>query len=355
MRAIHTNLPAPTGGMLLAKRPTGIIMALVVLLLANITMSVPKLTEVIIGAVAAARSGDTFSAMDYVGFDREGGVLAVFSFALATGFVWFWMAVKERRCFATIGFTAPREGLAFAGRGWLIGAAMMAVCVLVPVITGQAQLAWASPDASGWGFIAIMLIGFVVQGSTEEILTRGYLTQAVARRWGLVAAVIVQTVFFALMHGMNPGMGPLPVINLALFAIFGSFMSLSEGGLWGICAMHGAWNWAQGNLFGVAVSGQQVSDSFFTFTANPGSADLLTGGAFGIEGSLVCTLVYAVGITIFWNAWKKRRAAEAPQAAQAEATLAAQPAQSVSAAATAIATTQATATPAAEGAVSPTA
>ena len=44
MRPIHTNLPAPTGGMLLAKRPTGIIMAFVVLLLANIAMSVPKLT-----------------------------------------------------------------------------------------------------------------------------------------------------------------------------------------------------------------------------------------------------------------------------------------------------------------------
>ncbi len=320
MRAIHTDLPAPTGGMLLAKRPTGIVMAFVVLLLANIAMSVPKLTEVIIAAVNSVRSGETFNAADYVGFEREDGVLAVFSFALATGFVWFWMAVKERRRFATIGFTSPREGLRLAGRGWLIGAAMMAVCVLVPVITGQAQMAWASPDAGGWGFIAIMLIGFVVQGSTEEILTRGYLTQAVARRWGLVAAVIAQTVFFALMHGMNPGMGPLPVINLALFAIFGSFMSLSEGGLWGICAMHGAWNWAQGNLFGVAVSGQQVSDSFFTFTANPGSADLITGGAFGIEGSLVCTLVYAVGIAIFWNAWKKRRVAETGQTADANTT-----------------------------------
>ena len=353
MRPIHTNLPAPTGGMLLAKRPTGIIMALVVLLLANIAMSVPKLAEVITTAVNAAMNGEPFDATAYAGFDRESGVLAVFSFALATAFIWFWMAVKERRRFATLGFTAPREGLRLAGRGLLIGIGMMAVCVLVPVFTGQAQMAWASPDASGWGFIAIMLIGFLVQGSTEEILTRGYLTQAVARRWGLVAAVIAQAVFFALMHGMNPGMGPLPIINLVLFAVFGSFMSLSEGGLWGICATHGAWNWAQGNLFGVAVSGQQVSDSFFTFNANPGSADLLTGGAFGIEGSLVCTLVYAVGIAIFWSAWKKRRAAEA-----AKAPMAAQPANATAdsnTAGTSSSTADATATPAAEGSVSPTA
>ncbi len=310
MRPIHTNLPAPTGGMLLAKRPTGVIMAFVVLLLANIAMSVPTLTEAIIGALAAVRSGEPFSAMDYVGFDREGGVLAVFSFALATGFIWFWIAVKERRSFATLGFTAPREGLQLAGRGLIIGIGMMAVCVLVPVFTGQAMLAWGSPDASGWGFISIMLLGFLVQGSTEEILTRGYLTQAVARRWGLVAAVIVQAAFFALLHGMNPGMGPLPWINLVLFALFGSFMSLSEGGLWGICAMHGAWNWTQGNFFGVAVSGQQVSDSVFTYSPSAGSTDLITGGAFGIEGSLVTTFVFAAGTVIFWNAWKKHRAAE---------------------------------------------
>jgi len=342
MRPIHTNLPAPTGGMLLAKRPTGIIMALIVLLIAAIVQAAPKLTEVIIDAVNAVLNGEPFDAEAYTGFNREGGVAAVFSFALATGFIWFWMAVKERRRFATLGFTAPREGLRLAGRGLLIGIGMMAVCVLVPLIAGQAQMAWASPDASGWGFIAIMLLGFLVQGSTEEILTRGYLTQAVARRLGLVAAVIAQAAFFALMHGMNPGMGPLPVINLVLFAVFGSFMSLSEGGLWGICAMHGAWNWAQGNLFGVAVSGQQVSDSFFTFTANSGSADLLTGGAFGIEGSLVCTVVYAVGIAIFWNAWKKRRAAESAQPANANTSIAA-------------AATDATAAATAEGAVSPTA
>ncbi len=311
MRPIHTNLPAPTGGMLLAKRPTGITMAVVVLLIAAAVQSAPKMTEVIIAAVNAVRNGEPFSAESYVGFDRLDGVYAVLSFALATAFIWFWLAVKERRSFATLGFTGPREGVRFAGRGLLIGIGMMAVCVLIPLVTGQAQMAWASPDASSWGFIAVMLFGFLVQGSTEEILTRGYLTQAVARRWGLVAAVVAQTVFFALMHGMNPGMGPLPVVNLLLFALFGSFMSLSEGGLWGICAMHGAWNWAQGNFFGVAVSGQHVSDSVFTFTANPGSTDLITGGAFGIEGSLVTTAVFLAGIAIAWKSWQKRRMLEA--------------------------------------------
>lgn len=314
MRPVHTNLPAPTGGMLKAKRPTGIIMAFVVLVIALIAQSIPALSQAIGEAVDAALKGEHYDATVRPGFNRESGLVALFSFGLATLWLWFWMAVKEKRRFASLGFTAPSAGVRLAGRGLLIGIGMMAVCVLVPVVTGQAQMSWASPDAAGFGFIAVMLVGFLVQGSTEEILTRGYLTQAVARRWGLIAGVVIQAAFFALIHGMNPGMGPLPIINLVLFALFGSLMSLSEGSLWGICAMHGAWNWAQGNLFGVAVSGQQVSDSFFTFNANAGSSDLITGGTFGIEGSLVTTVVYAAGIMIFWNVWKKHRAIEAQNA-----------------------------------------
>lgn len=311
MRPIHTDLPAPTGGMLLAKRPTGLIMAFVVLLIAITWQTVPAMAKMITDAVNAAVAGVPFDATVIPVFDRDSGVLALFSFGLATLWIWFWVGVKERRSFATLGFTGARTGLRLAGRGLLIGIGMLAACVLIPLIAGQAQLEWASPDGTSWMFILIMLVGFLVQGSTEEILTRGFLTQAVARRWGLVAAVVVQSIFFAAIHGFNPGMGILPIFNLLLFAVFGSFLSLSEGGLWGICAMHGAWNWAQGNFFGVAVSGQPVTDSVFTYTANPGSIDLLTGGAFGIEGSVVTTLVYLAGIALAWKAWQKRRAIEA--------------------------------------------
>ncbi|NLB47571.1 MAG: CPBP family intramembrane metalloprotease, partial [Microbacteriaceae bacterium] len=300
-----------TGGMLLAQRPTGIIMALVVVVIALIVQSIPAAMQMLI-EIGVARSQGVAPNIGTVGtLDGAAAVITLLSFGLATLWIWFWMAKKEHRRFSTLGFTKPRAGLITAGRGALIGVGMLAICVLVPVIFGQAQLAWAAPDASSWGMIVIMLIGFMVQGSTEEILTRGYLTQAVARRWGLVAAVIIQALFFMLIHGANPGMGVLPIINLIAFAIFGTFLSLAEGGLWGICAMHGAWNWAQGNLFGVAVSGNPLSDTAFTFTAHEGSADLLTGGAFGIEGSLVTTVVFAGAAVICWRIWRKSATAAA--------------------------------------------
>lgn len=307
MRPIHTTLPAPTGGMLRAQRPTGITMAFVVIFIALVVQSLPMLVQAISEGVKAALNGTVYS-FTGTSFDNANATLTLFSFGLGILWLWFWMAVKERRSFATLGFESISRGIRLGGRGVLIGIIMMAICVLVPVIAGQATLQWASPNGTTFAFMAIMLLGFLVQGSTEEILTRGYLTQAVARRWGLLTAVIVQAVFFALLHGVNPGIGFLPIVNLLLFAVFASLMSLAEGSLWGVCAMHGAWNWAQGNLFGVAVSGNPVEAAMLRYESHAGSADLLTGGAFGIEGSLVTTVVYLIGAFIAWKIWQKRRA-----------------------------------------------
>lgn len=310
MRPIHTNLPAPTGGMLAAKRPTGIMMMLVVLLIALILQAVPAVIERIITLAQGSLTGQPLAPGEAVSAGDGITVIAAFSFGMITLWLWFWLAVKEKRGFATLGFTRPRNGLLLAARGFGLGVAMLAVCVLIPVITGQAQLTWGAPTAASGSLILIMMIGFLVQGSAEEIMTRGYFTQAVARRWGLVAAVIAQAVFFTVLHGANPGMGVVPIINLLLFAFFMSFLSLAEGGLWGVCALHASWNWAQGNIFGVAVSGSAVPDSVFTYAAQPDSVDVLTGGTFGIEGSLVTTIVLLACCLISWRAWQKRRSVE---------------------------------------------
>jgi membrane protease YdiL (CAAX protease family) len=302
--------------MLLAKRPTGVTMALLVLVLVIAVQSIPSLIQSAMAAAERAANGEPFSLVVVGATDRWSGVLALLSFGLALLALWLWVAAKERRRFATLGLEGgASSNLRRAARGFGLGLAMIAICVFVPVALGQAQLSWASPDATSWGFILIMLLGFLLQGSTEEVIARGYLTQAVARRWGLVAAIVVQAVFFALLHGMNPGIGLVPILNLLMFALFASVFSLAEGSLWGICALHGAWNWAQGNLFGVRVSGTEVSDSVLGYAAQPGSIDLVTGGDFGLEGSLLTTAVYLVGIAIAWRVFRRKRAAGA--AAQA--------------------------------------
>lgn len=315
---IHA-LPAPTGGMHRARRPTGVVMALVVVALVVVVQSVITVIAILSAELASGASGRPIASdMIELLSTRPGFLISLFGFGAGLATLWLWVHAKERRPFSSLGLELRPAAGALILRGLGVGLLMITICVVVPLLTGQATLTWAAPDASALLFIAVMLLAFLLQGSTEEILTRGFLTQAVARRFGLLVAIAVQAVVFMSMHGANPGMGVLPIINLLLFALFASCYSLADGSLWGICAMHGIWNWAQGNLFGVAVSGQHAADSFFTYTGTPNATSLLTGGEFGIEGSLVTTVVFIAGSVLAVRAFRRRRAADAAADAAAD-------------------------------------
>jgi hypothetical protein len=70
-----------------------------------------------------------------------------------------------------------------------------------------------------------------------------------------------------------------------------------EGGLWGVCAQHAVWNWAQGNVFGMEVSGGASSVPIL-WNLQEAGPDLITGGAFGPEGGLAVTFILLVSIVV---------------------------------------------------------
>lgn len=107
---------------------------------------------------------------DAVGTDGFSGFVVMLSFALGALWLWLWLRAKERRPFASLGFERQRgrSWLALAARGFGVGIVMIAVCVLVPVSLGQARLEWANPNGTSVALVAGMLLGFLVQGSTER-------------------------------------------------------------------------------------------------------------------------------------------------------------------------------------------
>ncbi|MCP3803244.1 CPBP family intramembrane metalloprotease [Allokutzneria sp. A3M-2-11 16] len=238
------------------------------------------------GPDSAALSGQLF------------GLLVPFGSAVAA--VYFWIRLRERRSFRTVGFqTSPKNALV----GACVGFAMFVLVVLITVTTGQMRFeVWGNGhlvNSALIGGVLLAFVGFAVQGSAEEILCRGFVLQALYRKWGLLAAVIVQSLLFVAMHLTNPsGVKPLAVLNLFLFGLFTAAWALYEGGLWGVCAMHAVWNWTQGNVFGVLVSGTEVRTSLLHTRPAEGSNDLLTGGGFGLEASLVTSAVLIVGTAV---------------------------------------------------------
>jgi uncharacterized protein len=247
--------------------------------------------------------------------DAEKGSLQETLVTLLGGFVpallllFVWVRWKEGRSPVTLGFQTPRAGRSI-GFGAVLALVMFSLPVVLNVVSGHMHFVAHDGAWVRWsqlGAVLVLLIGFTVQGSTEEVFGRGYLLQAVNRKWGLASAIVVQSLFFTALHLGNPGMlRPLPIVNLILVSVFLSFWAVREGGLVAVCAWHAVWNWTQGNVFGIRVSGQELSNSLLTVKETSRASSFLTGGDSGIEGSILVTAMISIGIIFAYRAWRRR-------------------------------------------------
>lgn len=207
--------------------------------------------------------------------------------------------VIQKRKMRTLGFKKNNMWKEY-GIGLLVGFGMMAAVVLVAVLTGSMSLQFNKEalTGAGLGTLALIFLGFLFQGMSEEVLCRGYFLVSLARKKGYVwMGVIVSSVAFGALHLGNAGIAPLAFVNLILFGIFAGVYFIQRGNIWGIAAVHSIWNFAQGNIFGVLVSGNDFGTTIFTSTIDEGMT-ILNGGDFGLEGGILTTIVMVAGIII---------------------------------------------------------
>lgn len=232
-------------------------------------------------------------------------ILLIGSFLPMFLLVWFWLWLFERRPFWTIGLERPflKKYL----RGLFVGLVMFASAVFILFALGMVE---TERPVAGFNLIslvgaAVILVGWVVQGAAEEVLARGFLLPIIGLRWNPLLGILFSSIFFALLHFLNPNVSWISFFNLALFGLFAALYALYEGGLWGVFAIHTIWNWAQGNLFGFEVSGLSLQSGMI-FDLMEAGPDWITGGLFGPEGGIVITIVLLVGSLLVWIAGRRR-------------------------------------------------
>lgn len=182
------------------------------------------------------------------------------------------------------------------GMGYLFGIVLIGIPALMLVLFNGSI---AMNENVNYGLLFLFFVGFLVQGASEEVLIRGYLFTSLKKTTNMFWAVTLSSFVFALMHINNPGMGLIPIVNLFLFGVFACFFFLRTKNIWAISALHSAWNFFQGNIFGIEVSGQVFNSSLFTIDSS--APVIISGGSFGLEGGIVVTalLIAATLITIF--------------------------------------------------------
>lgn len=184
-------------------------------------------------------------------------------------------------------------------RGCIIGFGMIATTVFLGVVTKVFTFHGLSNGANIW-LIVILLGGYVIQGMAEEALCRGLIMLSIVRKNKVWQAIVFSSLIFAFIHVNNTGFGLLPTINLFLFAVFEAIYFLKTDNIWGISAIHTAWNFTQGCIFGLSVSGEALLPSVFLVSSN--DAAILSGGQFGPEGGLIVTLILVCSLAmLLWR------------------------------------------------------
>ncbi|MFR6860494.1 CPBP family intramembrane glutamic endopeptidase [Streptococcus pneumoniae] len=216
-------------------------------------------------------------------------ILGLLAFGFILNTVFRWTRKVEKRPIRTLGFY--RENfLSNLLKGFSLGLALFLLTLLGLVALGQYRLDSIYLDTYSLAFTLFTIPFWILQGTAEELVTRAWLIPQLAKRTNLKVAIIISSSLFTLLHLGNPGITFLSAIDLFLFGVAMSLYLLKTDTIWGIGGIHGAWNFAQGNLFGVLVSGQSSGTSIMKFTPQ-GNQDWLSGGSFGIEGSIVSSII----------------------------------------------------------------
>lgn len=230
----------------------------------------------------------------------------IFSFVFISIFIFLWVRFIEKRSISSIGL--ENEGFIkkyFIGFG--IGFLMFSLAILILFANGNITVVNNSSYLVGipaLGSILILLPGWAVQSATEEILSRGWLMNVVGARYNGLLGLIVSSVLFGLLHLLNDSVSVLAIVNICLVGIFFGLYVIKTNDLWGACGMHCSWNWAQGNIFGLEVSGNNVNTGSLINLDLKGN-ELFTGGSFGPEAGLAVTAVLLVGIVILFIGLRK--------------------------------------------------
>ena len=188
------------------------------------------------------------------------------------------------------------------GGGLLAGLILFSIVIGIIAALGGYRVIGSNPATALYPAIAIA----ITSGVTEEIVLRGLFFRLIERLAGSWIALILSAALFGALHLGNANATWFAGLAIALEAgVMLAALYMLTRRLWAAIGLHAAWNFTQGGIYGVAVSGFDMGGLLRARISGP---DLLTGGAFGAEASLpalvVCT---AFGVFLLVIAHRRGR------------------------------------------------
>ncbi|QEC52922.1 hypothetical protein EDD80_105129 [Anseongella ginsenosidimutans] len=213
--------------------------------------------------------------------------------------LFFFSKLPPKKDYISLGLTGEHV-LKDIGLGALAGTIIILLAFLVLWITGtvsslELNEAFSARELLLW-FGIYLIVAFV-----EEVMFRGYFLNVFMERYTPFAAVLMSSLFFAFMHLLNPSFGWLGFLNIALAGVLMGLLFFYRGNIWLPVGLHFGWNFVQGTVLGFNVSGIDAEN---ILSLQLKGSELISGGEFGLEGSLVTTLVCLCAIILLYFSGK---------------------------------------------------
>ncbi len=197
----------------------------------------------------------------------------------------YWLLVRliERRKVSEL---APSKLLTHSAVGWLVGTATLVLAAAAMAVAGAYRVQGINTDVYLAGPLVVLGL---LPGITEEIVARGILFRVVEDGLGTWIALVISAALFGFGHMANPNATVWSSVAIAIEAglLLGMAYAWTRS-LWFCMGLHAAWNFTQGPLLGIPVSGFELKGLLVSTTQGP---TLLSGGAFGAEASILTVIV----------------------------------------------------------------
>jgi membrane protease YdiL (CAAX protease family) len=224
-------------------------------------------------------------------------------FVIKVGLVlvaFLFMVLVNRELIRKLGFKWAGHGSsAFAG--FLVGLFIITIGTAILLFTKNIYITDIG-SADTEIFYATLLC--IVVAFIEEISIRGYVLKNLLQGINKWIALALSSLVFALLHLDNTDITIIAFSNIFIAGILLGINYVYTKNLWFSIFLHFSWNFFQGPIFGYKVSGMYMGKSFVKQLAQ--GAEVLSGGEFGFEGSIICTILQVVFIAaLIWYYQRK--------------------------------------------------
>ncbi|EEW24289.1 CPBP family intramembrane glutamic endopeptidase [Rhodobacter ferrooxidans] len=227
-------------------------------------------------------------------------VLVLLMVALALAIYWAFVRFVENRQVSEL-FLSGLGGE--FGLGLLLGFGLYSACILILVLLGHYRI----EGLNAWTLMLPMVPMAISSSFLEELIHRGVLFRVTEEYLGSWIALITTSAFFGARHLGNQDATVIGAVFIAIEAgvlLAAAYMVTRR--LWLSIGFHMSWNFTQAAIFSGTVSGIEMPPGLVKAVIE--GPELMTGGKFGVEASVVAFLLCtATGVALLWQAIRRSR------------------------------------------------